>query len=102
MDQGVHGSGGRCDWVVVRGPTNWCTSSRMALQQQLLCMLPQRPLLPQRLLCMLCMFDCCACLTQLRPPCVHTAGGPIYISDKPGQHDFELLRRLVLPDGSGV
>ncbi|KAI7843001.1 hypothetical protein COHA_003334 [Chlorella ohadii] len=28
------------------------------------------------------------------------SGGPIYISDKPGQHDFELLRRLVLPDGS--
>ncbi|PRW33710.1 raffinose synthase isoform B [Chlorella sorokiniana] len=28
------------------------------------------------------------------------SGGPLYISDKPGQHDFELLRRLVLPDGS--
>ncbi|XP_030544785.1 probable galactinol--sucrose galactosyltransferase 5 [Rhodamnia argentea] len=28
------------------------------------------------------------------------SGGPIYISDKVGQHDFELLRRLVLPDGS--
>jgi hypothetical protein len=25
----------------------------------------------------------------------------VYISDKPGQHDFDLLRRLVLPDGSG-
>ncbi len=23
----------------------------------------------------------------------------MYVSDKPGQHDFALLRRLVLPDG---
>lgn len=28
------------------------------------------------------------------------SGGPVYVSDKPGQHDFELLRKLVLPDGS--
>uniref|UniRef100_A0A0D6QS51 galactinol--sucrose galactosyltransferase n=1 Tax=Araucaria cunninghamii TaxID=56994 RepID=A0A0D6QS51_ARACU len=28
------------------------------------------------------------------------SGGPIYVSDKVGQHDFELLRRLVVPDGS--
>ncbi|KAL4420351.1 hypothetical protein ABPG77_006158 [Micractinium sp. CCAP 211/92] len=28
------------------------------------------------------------------------SGGPVYCSDKPGQHDFALLRRLVLPDGS--
>ncbi|XP_057422323.1 probable galactinol--sucrose galactosyltransferase 6 isoform X2 [Lotus japonicus] len=28
------------------------------------------------------------------------SGGPIYVSDKPGCHDFELLRKLVLPDGS--
>ncbi|KAL4457682.1 hypothetical protein ABPG75_012547 [Micractinium tetrahymenae] len=28
------------------------------------------------------------------------SGGPIYVSDRPGRHDFELLRRLVLPDGS--
>ncbi|KAF7848921.1 hypothetical protein BT93_L1437 [Corymbia citriodora subsp. variegata] len=28
------------------------------------------------------------------------SGGPIYISDSVGKHDFELLRRLVLPDGS--
>ncbi|KAG0481862.1 hypothetical protein HPP92_009946 [Vanilla planifolia] len=27
-------------------------------------------------------------------------GGPIYVSDKPGNHDFDLLRKLVLPDGS--
>eukprot|EP00243_Klebsormidium_subtile_P005992 TRINITY_DN248_c0_g1_i3.p1 TRINITY_DN248_c0_g1~~TRINITY_DN248_c0_g1_i3.p1 ORF type:complete len:767 (+),score=194.64 TRINITY_DN248_c0_g1_i3:795-3095(+) len=26
-------------------------------------------------------------------------GCGIYVSDKPGQHDFELLRKLVLPDG---
>jgi raffinose synthase len=28
------------------------------------------------------------------------SGGPVYVSDKPGQHDFDLLRKLVLPDGS--
>ena len=28
------------------------------------------------------------------------SGGAVYISDRPGQHDFDLLRRLVLPDGS--
>lgn len=27
-------------------------------------------------------------------------GCPIYVSDKPGEHNFELLRKLVLPDGS--
>ncbi|XP_052172849.1 probable galactinol--sucrose galactosyltransferase 2 [Diospyros lotus] len=27
-------------------------------------------------------------------------GGPIYVSDKPGNHNFELLKKLVLPDGS--
>lgn len=27
-------------------------------------------------------------------------GCPIYVSDKPGEHDFDLLRKLVLPDGS--
>ena len=26
-------------------------------------------------------------------------GVPVYVSDKPGQHDPSLLRRLVLPDG---
>lgn len=28
------------------------------------------------------------------------SGSGVYVSDKPGAHDFELLRRLVLPDGS--
>ncbi|KAK9130633.1 hypothetical protein Sjap_011120 [Stephania japonica] len=28
------------------------------------------------------------------------SGGPIYVSDEPGKHNFELLRKLVLPDGS--
>lgn len=28
------------------------------------------------------------------------SGGPVYVSDAPGNHGFELLRRLVLPDGS--
>eukprot|EP00252_Welwitschia_mirabilis_P020400 TRINITY_DN4_c0_g1_i2.p1 TRINITY_DN4_c0_g1~~TRINITY_DN4_c0_g1_i2.p1 ORF type:complete len:479 (-),score=66.48 TRINITY_DN4_c0_g1_i2:210-1646(-) len=28
------------------------------------------------------------------------SGGPLYVSDKPGHHNFELLRKLVLPDGS--
>ncbi|GLJ46890.1 hypothetical protein SUGI_0989020 [Cryptomeria japonica] len=27
-------------------------------------------------------------------------GCPIYVSDKPGNHNFQLLRKLVLPDGS--
>ncbi|KAL8529897.1 hypothetical protein ACS0TY_007095 [Phlomoides rotata] len=27
-------------------------------------------------------------------------GCPIYVSDKPGKHDFNILRKLVLPDGS--
>lgn len=27
-------------------------------------------------------------------------GCPIYVSDKPGNHNFDLLRKLVLPDGS--
>ncbi|MCO5567681.1 hypothetical protein L7F22_021375 [Adiantum nelumboides] len=27
-------------------------------------------------------------------------GCPVYVSDKPGQHDFKLLKKLVLPDGS--
>jgi raffinose synthase len=28
------------------------------------------------------------------------SGGPVYVSDKPGEHDFALLRRLVLSDGT--
>ena len=28
------------------------------------------------------------------------SGGPIYVSDKPGQHDLALIRRLVLPNGT--
>jgi len=28
------------------------------------------------------------------------SGGAVYVSDPPGQHDFKLLRQLVLPDGS--
>jgi len=28
------------------------------------------------------------------------SGGPVYVSDKPGAHDFKLLRKLVLSDGS--
>ncbi|MCI10928.1 putative galactinol-sucrose galactosyltransferase 2-like, partial [Trifolium medium] len=27
-------------------------------------------------------------------------GCPIYVSDKPGNHNFDLLKKLVLPDGS--
>jgi raffinose synthase len=27
------------------------------------------------------------------------SGGPVYVSDRPGHHDFDLLKRLVLPDG---
>ena len=28
------------------------------------------------------------------------SGGPIYVSDAPGKHNFDLLRKLILPDGS--
>ncbi len=28
------------------------------------------------------------------------SGGAVYVSDKPGEHDFELLKALVLEDGS--
>jgi raffinose synthase len=28
------------------------------------------------------------------------SGGPVYVSDRPGTHDFALLRKLVLSDGS--
>jgi raffinose synthase len=31
---------------------------------------------------------------------VQVSGGPVYVSDRPGVHDFELLKRVVLPDGS--
>ena len=27
------------------------------------------------------------------------SGGPLYVSDGPGKHDFSLLARVVLPDG---
>ncbi|CAJ1372149.1 unnamed protein product [Effrenium voratum] len=27
------------------------------------------------------------------------SGGPIYVSDRPGEHDFELLKQLAAPDG---
>lgn len=27
-------------------------------------------------------------------------GCAIYVSDKPGNHDFDVLKKLVLPDGS--
>ncbi|KAM0918564.1 hypothetical protein ACQ4PT_009055 [Festuca glaucescens] len=28
------------------------------------------------------------------------SGGPVYVSDAPGKHNFELLRKMVLPDGT--
>ncbi|XWS72967.1 hypothetical protein CRYUN_Cryun02cG0085300 [Craigia yunnanensis] len=28
------------------------------------------------------------------------SGGPLYVSDAPGRHNYELLKKLVLPDGS--
>jgi raffinose synthase len=27
------------------------------------------------------------------------SGGPVYVSDRPGRHDLDLLKRMVLPDG---
>ena len=38
-------------------------------------------------------------LLPLFPTLWGGAGGPVYVSDRPGRHDFQLLRRLVLPDG---
>ncbi len=31
---------------------------------------------------------------------VQVSGGPVYVSDRPGAHDFDLLKRCVLPDGT--
>lgn len=28
------------------------------------------------------------------------SGGPVYVSDRPGNHNFDVLKQLVLPDGS--
>lgn len=28
------------------------------------------------------------------------SGGPVYVSDAPGKHNFDILKKLVLPDGS--
>ena len=28
------------------------------------------------------------------------SGGPIYVSDKPGEHDFALLKQIVFPNGA--
>ena len=57
--------------------------------------------------------QCMACwLTFILPTCskhpaaaVHAAaravsGAAVYVSDSPGKHDFDILRQLVLPDGS--
>ncbi|KAL6606724.1 hypothetical protein ACP70R_042377 [Stipagrostis hirtigluma subsp. patula] len=30
------------------------------------------------------------------------SGGPVYVSDAPGKHNFELLKKIVLPDGSAL
>ena len=51
---------------------------------------------------------CARCAAVCSPPALPpraaafpcAAGGPVYTSDRPGHHDFALLRRLVLPDGS--
>ena len=40
----------------------------------------------------------CTGLTPSTGPQI--SGGPVYVSDKPGHHDFPLLKRLVLSDGT--
>lgn len=30
---------------------------------------------------------------------LQVSGGPVYVSDRPGKHNMELLKRMVLPDG---
>jgi hypothetical protein len=37
---------------------------------------------------------------QLHAVARAASGSAVYVSDKPGEHDFALLRRLVLPDGT--
>lgn len=44
----------------------------------------------------LCLLSCAGMLHGMARA---VSGGAVYVSDKPGQHDFTLLRRLVLPDG---
>ncbi len=41
-------------------------------------------------------FSCSAMLC----PCRALSGGAVYVSDYPGKHNFDILRKLVLPDGS--
>ena len=36
----------------------------------------------------------CACYM------LQVSGGPVYVSDRPGKHNMELLKRMVLPDGN--
>ena len=31
---------------------------------------------------------------------LQVSGGPVYVSDRPGKHNMELLKRMVLPDGN--
>ena len=46
------------------------------------------------------MFHSAGSAAQLHAAARALGGGSIYVSDKPGEHDFALLRQLVLPDGS--
>jgi hypothetical protein len=47
-----------------------------------------------------CAFAAAAAAGVLHGMARAVSGGAVYVSDKPGQHDFALLRRLVLPDGA--
>jgi hypothetical protein len=64
------------------------------------------PLCPPHILCadtLPALSPCCGLRPQaarLHAAARAVSGGAIYVSDKPGQHDFDLLRELVLPDGS--
>lgn len=46
------------------------------------------------------MFQSAGTAADLHAAARALGGGAIYVSDKPGEHCFELLRQLVLPDGS--
>ncbi len=48
---------------------------------------------------MLLVNDMLHLMLSVRPPPA-IAGGPVHVSDRPGHHDFAILKRLVLPDGS--
>lgn len=46
------------------------------------------------------MFHSCSPAAEIHAAARAVSGGPVYVSDAPGNHNFDILRQLVLPDGS--